>query len=470
MALICCPECCKDVSDKATLCPNCGYGIKRYLKQEGRNNKKKIRESIVKEDAIKNARQKGIAVILMLILVVVFVVYLIYKKNIMPNVIGLEVSEAISILEEQNINYITKMDYSYDYEKDYVFKQSYSENQYISDDDCVEISISAGKKYIVPELIGKTFEEIKPMLEGMQRKVLSEKSYEYEEGTILYASKDAGEEILENETLVIKVSSGLYKYVPNIKGLSKEEAEEVLGQVGLLIDFRENVTQANVDIGDVYKYEPLEYIEEGEVIVAYVSTGEGICLNNYINTHLNDDFYNSIEKIDVTYSIEESYGNMTTDCIADSDDSIIIKQSRTGIVPVGSDVKFTISKPAIEITNVKWDINYVGGVDTYVYFKNISNKEIAYVNFEMQYFDRMGNVAQCEISDTSIVNLLYTGPLSAGASAKNNYWDAVVYNSTVDAIRPNSATIEFTDGTAQKLTYDGRYWYGSEYYGGDLKD
>ena len=34
MALINCPECNKSVSDTAKECPNCGFDIKKYVKQQ----------------------------------------------------------------------------------------------------------------------------------------------------------------------------------------------------------------------------------------------------------------------------------------------------------------------------------------------------------------------------------------------------------------------------------------------------
>ena len=48
MALIKCPECGADISDTANNCPNCGYNIKRYLKNTTLKdkNKKSLRITI----------------------------------------------------------------------------------------------------------------------------------------------------------------------------------------------------------------------------------------------------------------------------------------------------------------------------------------------------------------------------------------------------------------------------------------
>lgn len=36
MALVKCPECGKEVSNSAAVCPNCGYGIKKYYDEKKR--------------------------------------------------------------------------------------------------------------------------------------------------------------------------------------------------------------------------------------------------------------------------------------------------------------------------------------------------------------------------------------------------------------------------------------------------
>lgn len=40
MAIIQCPECGKEVSDKAGNCPHCGFGVKQYMEDEEKKRKK----------------------------------------------------------------------------------------------------------------------------------------------------------------------------------------------------------------------------------------------------------------------------------------------------------------------------------------------------------------------------------------------------------------------------------------------
>ncbi len=46
MAIIQCPECGKEVSDKAGNCPHCGFGVKQYMEDE--ENLSKASSKIVK--------------------------------------------------------------------------------------------------------------------------------------------------------------------------------------------------------------------------------------------------------------------------------------------------------------------------------------------------------------------------------------------------------------------------------------
>ena len=58
MALIKCPECGKEVSDKAVACPNCGLGIREYFEEE----KQKITKIQQQIDADARKQEVGIKI------------------------------------------------------------------------------------------------------------------------------------------------------------------------------------------------------------------------------------------------------------------------------------------------------------------------------------------------------------------------------------------------------------------------
>ena len=123
----------------------------------------------------------------------------------------------------------------------------------------------------------------------------------------------------------------------------------------------------------------------------------------------------------------------------------------------------------LTIEQIDWDINSANGVEVEITCTNHTNKQIAYVYFTLKFYDRMGNPAYCSIRDTHTRRLKVTGPINAGEN-DTYYWDPIIYNGSVAAVKPLKIEIEFTDGTKQTIVFTGRYWYSSSYYGGDLKD
>lgn len=134
--------------------------------------------------------------------------------------------------------------------------------------------------------------------------------------------------------------------------------------------------------------------------------------------------------------------------------------------PTYLDVK---TNSILTIEQINHDINSAGGVEVDIRFTNRSKKQIAYVFFTLKFYDRMGGPAYCDIKDTHTQRLKYTGPVNAGVS-KTGYWDPIIYNSATAVVKPLSIEIEYTDGTKETINSNGRYWYSSYFYGGELRD
>ncbi len=123
----------------------------------------------------------------------------------------------------------------------------------------------------------------------------------------------------------------------------------------------------------------------------------------------------------------------------------------------------------LTIQQIDWDINSAAGVEPSIKYTNHSSKQIAYIWFTIKFYDRMGSPAYCSIKREHTMRLKVTGPINAGQQ-KTGYWDPVVYNGSVAAIKPVSIEVEYTDGTKRSIKCTGRYWYSKSYYGGDLRD
>ena len=174
-----------------------------------------------------------------------------------------------------------------------------------------------------------------------------------------------------------------------------------------------------------------------------------------------------LENNGLNVNVQYTYDNLESDCKYTTDS--IIGQSLFGVVEKANTVNLIVAKAAITITQIDWDINSSNGVEPEITYTNNSTKQIAYIYFNIRFYDRMGYPAYCSIKDTDERRLKVTGPINAGVT-DTAYWDPIIYNSSVGAIQPRSIEVVFADGTKQIITNTGRYWYSSSYYGGDLHE
>lgn len=97
-------------------------------------------------------------------------------------------------------------------------------------------------------------------------------------------------------------------------------------------------------------------------------------------------------------------------------------------------------------------VNSAGGADVRMMFRNISGKTIKYLNFTVQTYNAVGDIVYGDISGNSTRRLSYTGPLKTDRT-DNAYWDAILYNHSIDCITINRVKITFMDGSVK--TYSG---------------
>ena len=89
--------------------------------------------------------------------------------------------------------------------------------------------------------------------------------------------------------------------------------------------------------------------------------------------------------------------------------------------------KLQVSKP-----------NSVGGVSVYIGFKNMSDKVIKYITFEVVPYNAVGDIMRCEIRDYANFGCQATGPYATGEGIAGNnsaYWDCAWYNSTITSVQ-----------------------------------
>lgn len=101
--------------------------------------------------------------------------------------------------------------------------------------------------------------------------------------------------------------------------------------------------------------------------------------------------------------------------------------------------------------------NSAGGVSLYIGFRNMSDRVIKYITFEVVPYNAVGDIAYCEIRHYSNFRGRDTGPYEKGEGLLGNnsgYWDCAWYNYDITDVKLISIDIEYMDGTRESLSGD----------------
>lgn len=185
--------------------------------------------------------------------------------NKMPDLVGLDEEEAIKELDALKVAYVIERDYTELYDEGKVAEQSISAGSVLTEDDKVTLVISKGKKMAtVPDVVSKSADEAKSILEAAGFKVEIDEEYdeEVEEDKVVSQSPDANASAAEGSSVTIVVSKGKevkVAKVPDLKKKTVTEAESALSEVNLKLG---NVTQEYSDS-----------VKEGQVISQSIAAG-----------------------------------------------------------------------------------------------------------------------------------------------------------------------------------------------------
>lgn len=235
------------------------------------------------------------------------------------------------------------------------------------------MDVTTVKNVPIPELVGKTEEDIKEVLKGtkLQYEITGEDySSEIEEGKIISQDPSYRKNftIKENTTIKLVVSKGIEVVtIPKVAGYTYEEAEKILTDAKLKVEKIEETSQ-KVQEGVVIKQEPAENTSAnaGDTIKVHVSTGTGIkqvavpSLVNKTQEAASKELTDNNLKVSVAYEEDTTKEN-----------GIVLKQSiDTGkVVDEGTTVTITVNKIA-EIKkgtvniNLKSLLNYTKPTNT----------------------------------------------------------------------------------------------------------
>lgn len=136
-------------------------------------------------------------------------------------------------------------------------------------------------------------------------------------------------------------------------------------------------------------------------------------------------------------------------------------------------------KELIKVYGLQMTITSADGVNVYVDWENLSEKEIKYMHFNLELYNRVGDALTCDITGKQDIWICQTGPIPQGkgmynvlaynsdfarrpfrpdvpySEYKNDnrngwegiYWDSVWYNSQAYCVKIIGVKIEYQDGT-----------------------
>ena len=258
------------------------FGREELNKEAGRNKKSKGKGS-------KN--KKKIAIIAAAVIVALaalvgigFATGLFDKKDIeVPDFRGMTIEEAEDKAEDLGIEVkIGKYEFSTEYEQEQIMDQDPNHGEMVAKGDTVTVDISkGGERGVIPNLIGKSEEDAKKMIEdyGFELGTVKEKESHEEKGTVIEQDPSAGSEGKQGDTINITISDGSGKEmgeVPYVLGMSEDEARAAIEEAGFKVgDVSEGVSSA-YDNGQVMwqEYNSGTSLEKGTVIDIKISGGQ----------------------------------------------------------------------------------------------------------------------------------------------------------------------------------------------------
>lgn len=334
------------------------FGREELNKEAGRNKKSKGKGS-------KN--KKKIAIIAAAVIVALaalvgigFATGLFDKKDIeVPDFRGMTIEEAEDKAEDLGIEVkIGKYEFSTEYEQDQIMDQDPNHGEMVAKGDTVTVDISkGGERGVIPNLIGKSEEDAKKMIEdyGFELGTVKEKESHEEKGTVIEQDPSAGSEGKQGDTINITISDGSGKEmgeVPYVLGMSEDEARAAIEEAGFKVgDVSEGVSSA-YDNGHVMwqEYNGGTSLEKGTAIDIKISGGQTSTITREIPF---DWAENEVFYMTITISDDNGTRNVVSNMQCHKSDgyyTLTVEGKGKGTITVVFDKKVVIDHEPIDFS------------------------------------------------------------------------------------------------------------------------
>ena len=164
-----------------------------------------------------------------------------------PNIVNLKLDGAEKALEEEGlVLQVVSSKYSETIPLDYIVSQTPPSGEKVKEGTIIKAVISNGSQNVsVPVLVGKTFEDAISVLQsiGLSLGDISEKESSSDVGSILSQDPEPGTILPPGAPVKLTVSLGQFVLMPNVIGMSSDDAIALLKKQGFRIS---HVDETNI--------------------------------------------------------------------------------------------------------------------------------------------------------------------------------------------------------------------------------
>lgn len=281
-------------------------------------------------------QKKHVKIIKCLLIVLVFVgvftyAFIIDRQNTkqnesvkvinVPDMRGQNKDDVITYLEEKGIDVKIDTQYSDDYSKDMIMKQSRWPNENLMKGDTITLTISLGTEPIkLKEYVSHTFSDIENEVKeiGLSVNIKEQYSSIAKKGIIIKQFPKANETVYKGDVITFYVSKGVEQVrVPALYGMTKTKAKKKLKREGFKVKIKWEYNK--MDKGKVFSQniDADSIVKKGTSITIYISSG--LKLSNYENNNKNYNNNNENKKTESkkTSSSNKKDKNVVDDSRAD---------------------------------------------------------------------------------------------------------------------------------------------------------
>jgi len=201
-----------------------------------------------------------------------------------PDVVGMTVDEATEAARNARLG-ISVMEYIFHNEIPegrIIYQSPTPEHTDMAPGSDIHITVSLGPSvYTMPDILNMHIDEALELLDELPIHVLQvEDDHDAAAGTVVLQEPEAGTPVGEGTTVIVYVSRGEeeeddYVLMPNLLGLTADEAQDLLEEVSLSIDVVQHDESTTFAQGMIFSQYPMPgtIIERGSVVGITISTG-----------------------------------------------------------------------------------------------------------------------------------------------------------------------------------------------------